>query len=112
MADMEKEQLDNDDLMITLELEDGTESECTVLAIFPVDGKQYIALEPVSEQEKGPDEDCDVYFYAYSEDADGQPILDDILDDDVFEAVCDRFEEILDEDEFTELTADGPKFEA
>ena len=31
---------------ITLTLEDGTDLICDVLAIFPVDGKDYIALLP------------------------------------------------------------------
>ncbi len=89
-----------DELLMTLELEDGTQMECIVLAIFPLDEQQYIALTPVDQAE---DEDGDIFLYAYSEDDNGQPILGDIEDDDLFDAVCDRFDEICDEEDFDEL---------
>ena len=89
-----------DELVITLEMEDGTTEDCIVLAIFPLEDKQYIALMPAAQAD---DEDGDIYLYEYSEDEDGQPILGDIDDDDVFEAVCDRFDEICDEEDFDEL---------
>ena len=34
---------------ITLTMEDDTEVECAVLTVFPVDGKEYIALLPLDE---------------------------------------------------------------
>ncbi len=89
-----------DELIVTLDLEDGTSMDCVVLTIFAVDEKQFIALTPVDQAE---DEDGDIFFYEYSEDEDGQPILGDIEDDDLFEAVCDRFDEICDEEDFDEL---------
>ena len=61
------------------------------------------APEEVIENLEELDEDGDIYLYEYSEDEDGQPILGDIDDDDVFEAVCDRFDEICDEEDFDEL---------
>ena len=87
-----------DDMFITLEMEDGSEEECVVLDIFELNGKEYIALAPAEPDED--EEESDVYFYAYAEDGDGEPILSDIEDDDEFEAVCDRFDELLDEEEF------------
>lgn len=88
------------DLTITLELEDGSSLTCDVLTIFSVDGKQqYIAMLPQSG-----DAD-DVFLYRYSEDADGQPILDNIDSDDEFEAAADKFDEILDEAEYDEWVA-------
>ncbi len=87
----------DEEMLITLEMEDGTEEECIVLDIFEVNGRDYIALLPSAEAEK---EDANVYFYGYSEDEQGEPILRDIEDDDEYEAVCDRFDEILDEEEF------------
>ena len=50
-----------------------------------------------------PEKDRDVYLYGYTEDEDGNPILRDIEDDDEFEAVCDRFDEVCDEEDFEEL---------
>jgi len=89
-----------DELIMTLEMEDGTTEDCIVLAIFPLEDKQYIALTPV---EQADEEEGDIYLYEYSEDADGQPVLGDIEDDDLFESVCDRFDEICDEEDFDEL---------
>ena len=89
-----------DELTLTLEMEDGESVDCIVLAIFPMEEKQYIALVPVDQAEQ---EDGDIFLYAYSEDEDGQPVLDNIEDDDEFEAVCDRFDEICDEEDFDEL---------
>ncbi len=91
---------DDEDLVLTLEMEDGTTEDCIVLAIFPMDDQQYIALLPAAQAE---DEEGDVYLYGYSEDEDGNPILRDIEDDDEFEAVCDRYDEVCDEEDFEEL---------
>ena len=91
------------DMTVTLSLDDGTELECDVLAIFPANGQMYIALLPL-EQEDG-DED-DVYLYRYSEDADGTPILDNIESDEEYDIVADTFDELLDSAECDELFSD------
>ena len=88
-----------DELVLTLEMEDGATEDCIVLAIFPLEEKQYIALMPADQAD---DDDADIYLYEYSEDEEGEPILGDIEDDDLFEAVCDRFDEICDEEDFDE----------
>lgn len=95
-----------DELILTLEMEDGTTEDCIVLTIFPMEDKQYIALMPESQAEQ---EDADIYLYGYSEDEEGNPILSDIEDDDEFEAVCDRFDEVCDEEDFDELVPDEKK---
>lgn len=92
---------DGEDLVMTLELDDGTQLVCAVLTIFPVDGRQYIALLPEGESE----EDGDIFFYRYRETPDGQPVLESIERDDEFEAVIDRYDEILDEAEYDELVS-------
>lgn len=89
-----------DEVILTLELEDGTEEDCVVLTVFPMDDRQYIALTPVEEFDS---EDGTIYLYRYSEDEDGNPILDDIEDDEEFDAVSDRFDEVCDEEDFDEL---------
>ena len=55
---------EGEDLVLTLEMEDGTTEDCIVLTIFPMDDKQYIALLPVAQAD---DEDADVYLYGYNE---------------------------------------------
>jgi uncharacterized protein YrzB (UPF0473 family) len=87
--------------LITLTLDDGTEMDCIVLDIFTVDEKEYIALQPVSEEEDS------VFLYRFiQEDEDDEPQLINIEDDDEFEAVADAFEEIIDSLEFDEMIDD------
>ena len=89
----------NEEVTVTLTLDDDTELECAVLTIYEVDGKEYIALLPMDEAEN---EDGDVYLYRYSE-VDGEPTLENIEDDDEYEAAADAFDEWLDEQEFEEM---------
>ena len=90
------------DILVTLDLDDGTQAECEILTIFTVDEQDYIALLPLDEKGE-PNEDGEVFIYRYFEDEDGNPTLDNIQDDDEYEAVADRFDELLDEEEFEDL---------
>ena len=83
---------------ITLTLEDGSELICDVLAIFPVDGKDYIALLP-----QGDDPDAEIFLYQFVEKGEDDIDLINIEDDDEFEAVSDAFDELLDNAEFDEM---------
>ncbi|MBD5555933.1 MAG: DUF1292 domain-containing protein [Roseburia sp.] len=98
MADQNQNGEDTD-ILVTLELDDGTQTECEILTIFTVGERDYIALLP--QDERG--EEGEVYIYRYAEDEDGNPSLDNILDDEEYEAVSDRFDELLDEAEFNEM---------
>ncbi|MDD3173603.1 MAG: DUF1292 domain-containing protein [Herbinix sp.] len=84
---------------ITLSLDDGTELNCTVLDIFSVDNKDYIALQP----EEGEEEEDNVFLYRYIQEDDGEPQLLNIDDDDEFEAVADAFEELLDSQDYDDM---------
>lgn len=88
---------------VTLSLDDGSEVECGIVAVFPVGERNYIALLPLNDEEAAEGE---VYLYRYAEDADGEPSIDNIEDDDEYEAVADAFDELMDEDEYNELLAD------
>ena len=84
-----------DDIRVTLDTDEGS-IECRILTIFEVDSKDYIALLPLDE--KGNDNaDGEVYLYAYEEDEQGLPSLIYIEDEDEYEAVADRYDELLDE---------------
>ena len=85
---------------VTLSLDDGTELECVVLTIFPAGGKEYIALLPMNQSEE---EEGEVYLYRYTEDAEGNPDLENIEDDDEYELVADAFDELLDDQEYDEF---------
>ncbi|MEE0685662.1 MAG: DUF1292 domain-containing protein [Lachnospiraceae bacterium] len=96
--------LNNDDEMfVTLTLDDDTEVECIVITIFEAAGKDYIALLPIEDENE---DEGEVYLYRYSEDAEGNPILENIESDDEYEVVADRFDEWLDEQEYDEIVED------
>ena len=90
----------NEEVTVTLTLDNDEEIECAVLTIYSVDDKEYIALLPLAEE--GDNEDGEVYIYRYSE-VDGEPTLDNIEDDDEYEAAADAFDEWLDEQEFEDM---------
>ncbi len=87
--------------MITLTLDDGSEIECAVLAVFPVNNNDYIALLP-----QNADDDAEVYLYRFIQHDDDEIELLNIEDDDEFEAVSDAFDEMLDDEEFNEMLAE------
>lgn len=90
-----------DAMTVTLTLDNDQEIECTVLTIFPVRDQKYIALLPISEMDE--DEEGEVYLYRFFE-GEGQELsLENIEDDDEYEAVADAFEEFLDAQEFDEM---------
>lgn len=102
----EKNQLNNinddEDMFVTLDLDDGSQAECRILTIFEANEQDYIALLPLEENGE-PNDAGEVFIYRYSEDEDGNPSLDNIETDDEYEIVSDRFDELLDEAEFDEL---------
>ena len=65
-------------------------------------GSSLDALLPLDGAE---DEEGEVYLYRYSE-VDGQPELDNIQDDDEYEAAADAFDEFLDGQEYDELVSE------
>ena len=92
-----------DEMFVTLTLDDDTEVECIVITIFEAAGKDYIALLPIEDENE---DEGEVYLYRYSEDAEGNPILENIESDDEYEVVADRFDEWLDEQEYDEIVED------
>ena len=90
---------DAEDATVTLSLDDGSELECAVLTIYEAQGRQYIALLPLGETG---DSDGEVYLYRFSE-QDGEPLLENIEDDDEYEAASDGFDEWLDDQEYDDL---------
>ena len=91
----------NEEVTVTLTLDNDEEIECAVLTIYSVDNKEYIALLPLDED--GDNEEGDVFIYRYVETEDGEPTLENIEDDDEYEAAADAFDEWLDEQEFEDI---------
>lgn len=110
-----KNDFEEEEMTVELELDDGTNVNCAVITIITVNSRDYIVLLPLND--KGDNEDGEVWFYRYSENPDDpneEPVLDYIDDDDEYEAVADAFDEYLDNCEFDEIieadeeeTADG-----
>ena len=106
MADMINNIPDEEaeDITVELELEDGKLVNCAIITILEVNGKDYIALLPMVDED---DENYgDVWFYEYLEDdddPDDEPELKYIEDDEEYEAVADAFDEFLDKQEYDEI---------
>ena len=93
----------DEEMTVTLTLDDGTELECVVLTIFEAGEKEYIALLPLDGREA---EDGEVYLYRYVEDINGNPDLENIDSDEEYEIVADAFDELLDAQEYDELVGE------
>ena len=89
----------DENVTVTLTLDNDEELECVVLTIYEAGNNEYIALLPIDED----NEEGDVYIYRYTE-VDGEPKLDNIEDDDEYEIAADAFDEWLDEQEYEELS--------
>ena len=94
---------ENEEMTVTLTLDDGSDLECVVLTIFEAGDHDYIALLPLDGNEY---EDGEVFLYRYKENADGTPELDNIISDEEYEIVADAFDELLDEAEYDEIVGE------
>ena len=82
MAEKENYGYEEDDIL-TLEFDDGTEEECGILGVFEALGKEYIALNPLGTE--------DVYLYGYKEYEEDYELLD-ITDEEEVKKVVAEFE--------------------
>ena len=102
---IEQPESNDEEMTVTLDLEDGSSVECAIVTILTVNNQDYIVLLPLDEN--GENEDGEVWFYRYSENENNpneEPVLDYIDDDNEYEAVADAFDEFLDTQEFDEIT--------
>ena len=89
----------NEEITVTLTLDNDEVLECAVLTIYEAGSRQYIALLPLDENGE---EEGDVYIYRYIETDPENPDLENIEDDEEYEIAADAFDEWLDEQEFEE----------
>ena len=97
----------DEEMTVTLELDDGTSVTCAIVTILSVQEKDYIVLLPLDDD--GENQDGEVWFYRYHEDENdpnAEPLLDYIDDDEEYEIVADAFDEYLDNTEFDEIISD------
>ena len=83
---------DDAELTVTLTLDDDSELECAVVAIFPVQNKDYIALLPLNE------EIDEVYLYRFKHNGDEDLELENIEDDAEFEAAANAYDALVAEE--------------
>ncbi|MBE5937562.1 MAG: DUF1292 domain-containing protein [Lachnospiraceae bacterium] len=90
-------EVEEEDLVVTLPLEDGTELECDVVVIFELAGQDYVALYPTSGE---PDE---IYLMRCRYDGGEDMELEEITDEKEYQDVCDTFDDIMQEQEIEDL---------
>ena len=91
----------DEEMRVTLTLENDEELECLVLTILELEDQKYIALLPLEADEDYPE--GDVFLYRYLETEGEDPDLDNIEDDEEYERVADLFEEWLDTQEYEDM---------
>ncbi|SFO30341.1 Protein of unknown function [Pseudobutyrivibrio sp. JW11] len=84
---------EDDDVVVTLSLDDGSEVTCEILTIFDIGDQDYIVLLPLDENGEENSEG-QVYIYRYFEDETGAPSLDNIESDEEYDAVAKKFDEL------------------
>ena len=77
---------------IFLDFEGGEECECAPVCIFEAGDNEYVALIPV-DAEEGEEE---VYIYRFSEADNGDSVIENIEDDDEYDAAADAFDAWVD----------------
>ncbi len=87
---------EDDDVVVTLNLDDGSEVTCEILTIFDIGEQDYIVLLPLDENGEE-NLDGEVYIYRYFEDETGAPSLDNIESDEEYAAVSAKFDELYGE---------------
>ena len=94
MQDFDME--DIEEMMVSLELEDGTELECEVICIFEYEGQDYAALTPTDEKIE------EIYFFGIELNKNGEEVeveLQQLEDDELLEALGEVFDEIMSDDD-------------
>ncbi|MBO6157848.1 MAG: DUF1292 domain-containing protein [Firmicutes bacterium] len=88
---------------IVVPMEDGTEQEFAIMDEFDLDGKNYMVLSPIEEDDTiGEDE----YIYEAVDSGSEEVELNEIEDDEEFERVCAYYESLL-EDEMEAESLEG-----
>jgi uncharacterized protein YrzB (UPF0473 family) len=87
--------MSNDEEKIVLEDEDGEEHELVLIDVLEVDGAEYAILEPIDEDE----ENSEAIILKRGKDEHGEEILYDIEDDEEWEKVADKWQEMIEAEE-------------
>ena len=80
---------DEDNLTVTILLDDDTEIECSIEAVFPVQDVDYVALSEIGSRTE------EVFLYRFKQDYDNGISLENIDDDEEFEMVADAYDALM-----------------
>lgn len=90
-----------EDMTVTITLEDDTEVECDIVTILEVDKQDYIILLPTNTGGRFPEDEVWIYRHIEDpDDPDAEPTLEYIDSDEEYEKVAEAFDEYLDALEF------------
>lgn len=87
-------------MTVTLDLDNGSAMECDVVSVFVENDQNYIALTPTGKAEDGA---AEVYFYRLEGASEDELSIGNIEDDEEYQDVAERFEELIDEQEFSDM---------
>ena len=86
----------NEEMIVTLQGDDGVEIETEIIGVFECDGKEYMAVAALTEA--GDDYTGDVFIYGYKEYGEDYDLLD-ITDEDEFARAVAEFDRLMTEEE-------------
>ena len=79
--------------------EEGNEHEFSIVQVITVDDKDYAILLPIEDGEEG-----DEAVIMRIDEEDGEDVLVEIESEEEFDRVADAWEEMLDDEEFEEMS--------
>ncbi|PKM88547.1 MAG: DUF1292 domain-containing protein [Firmicutes bacterium HGW-Firmicutes-12] len=85
------------DEKIVLIDEEGVEHEFILIDMLEVDGQEYAILEPLEIEEE--EEEAEAIILKVTKDENDEDILTDIEDDEEWEKVADKWQELIESDE-------------
>ena len=79
--------------------ENGEEHEFALIDVIEVDGEEYTILEPLEADEDADEDQPEAIILKIGQDENGEEILYDIEDDDEWEMVAQKWQEMIEEEE-------------
>lgn len=94
----ESEEFDEEDL-VTITDESGTEHECAILGILEHEGAEFALLAPLAQLADDDGTEVEMFIFSYVVDDEGQQVFGYIDDDELYEAVKAEFALLVNSDE-------------
>jgi uncharacterized protein YrzB (UPF0473 family) len=95
---VEKIMVDQNENVVLVD-ENGEEHEFALIDVIEVDGEEYAILEPLEADEDADEDQPEAIILKIGQDENGEEILYDIEDDDEWEMVAQKWQEMIEEEE-------------